>query len=72
MGFWTSIFSGRTYTKTGNLIQDDEGHTFIQCGDNWYGDNGDVVQKQGNGLMNLNTGVQSSWGDPFEGKKDEY
>ena len=67
----TNIFSGHTYTTTGNIKTSDTGETFVKTGDTWFGRNGSVIQKQGNDLVNLQTGVRSSFGDPFMEDEDD-
>jgi hypothetical protein len=40
-------------------------------GNTWSGSNGVQVEQVGDQLMNLKTGVMSSWGDPFKEDKNE-
>lgn len=70
MGFFTNIFSGKTYTQTSRTITTPDGDLFIKSGENWIGENGEFIQKQGNDLVNMETGVRSSFGDPFT--KEEW
>ena len=65
-----NIFSGQTYSVSGNTKIRDDGTTFVRSGSMWYGPNGQVVQQSGNIFRNLNTGVQSNFGDPF-GEDDD-
>ena len=69
MSFWTNLFSGHFYTKTGSTIQRDDGKTYYKSGDMWIDDESNMVQDRGDQLMNLNTGVSSKWGDPFGDKE---
>lgn len=70
MGFFTNIFSGKVYNDLCNVRIAENGETFIKMGNQWIGDDGSLIQKQGNDWVNLDTGVRSSFGDPFD-KKDE-
>ena len=65
MKWFTNIFSGRTYYETDNTIQRDDGQMFYKSGSQYIGDHGEIIQKQDDNYMNLNTGTQSTWGDPF-------
>ena len=60
------IFSGRVYMETPNFKQSNTGETFMKCGDTWFGQEGQMIQQRGNNLVNLRTGVQSTFGDPFK------
>lgn len=66
MSFFMNLFSGKTYQDTGNIRMAEDGETFIKMGNQWIGENGNLIQKQGNDWVNLETGVRSSFGDPFE------
>ena len=68
MGFFTNLFSGKVYNDVGNMRAAQDGETFMKMGNQWIGDNGNLIQKQGNDWVNLETGVRSSFGDPFENK----
>ena len=71
MSFWTNLFSGKTYTKMGSTIIDQDGKTFTKLGDNWLDNqNHNLIQRQGKDLVNLDTGVRSSFGDPFSNDKE--
>jgi hypothetical protein len=35
-------------------------------GSTWVGSNGETIQEFGGQLLNTQTGVMSSWGDPFK------
>ena len=63
------IFSGRVYTETDNFKQSSTGETFIKSGDMWFGQHGEVIQQRGNDLLNLHTGISSTFGDPFKESK---
>lgn len=65
MSFFTNIFSGRTYTEMGNTIIDEDGKNFVKVGSTWIGDQGEYIQRQGQHLVNLETGTSTAWGDPF-------
>ena len=69
--FKTNIFSGSTYFETKNHKTSADGTFFTKMGNTWTGSNGVQVQQVGDQLMNLKTGVMSSWGDPFKEDKDE-
>lgn len=70
MSFFTNLFSGKVYTDIGNTRIDEDGETFIKMGNQWIGENGNLIQKQGNDWVNLQTGVRSSFADPFT--KEEW
>ena len=59
------LFSGKVYTKTDNLLINEEGHVFVKTGDNYIGADGEFIMKQGNNLFNTKTGISSNFGDPF-------
>lgn len=59
-------FSGETYFETETTKVANNGNTFTKMGRSWVGNNGEVIQETGSGLMNTKTGVMSSWGDPFK------
>lgn len=63
------IFSGRVYTETENFKQSNTGDTFIKCGDAWFGQHGQMIQQRSNDLLNVNTGISSTFGDPFKEDK---
>jgi hypothetical protein len=69
MGFFTNLFSGKVYNQTSSTITTPDGNMFIKSGNNWVGENGEWIQKQGTDLVNMETGVRSSFGDPFETKE---
>lgn len=61
-----NIFSGRSYLTTDHIKQSlNDDQTFIKCGDYWLADNGDLIQDKDGKQFNLNTGIQSTFGDPF-------
>lgn len=71
MSFWTNLFSGKTYSRMGSTIVDQDGKTFTKIGDNWLDNqNHNLIQRQGKDLVNLDTGVRSSFGDPFSNDKE--
>jgi len=59
------LFSGRAYTKTDNMMIDQDGRVFVKTGDNYIGTDGEFIMKQGNNLFNTRTGISSNFGDPF-------
>jgi flagellar basal body rod protein FlgG len=65
MGFFTNLFSGKVYNKTSSTITTPDGDLYIKSGNNWIGENGELIQRQGTDLVNIETGVRSSFGDPF-------
>jgi hypothetical protein len=71
MSFFTNLFSGKTYTEMGNTIINEDGKSFVKVGSTWIGDQGEYIQRQGQHLVNLNTGTSDVWGDPF-GAKNEH
>jgi hypothetical protein len=71
MSFFTNLFSGKTYTETGNTIIAEDGKSFTKVGSTWIGDQGEYIQRQGQHLVNLETGTSTAWGDPF-GEHDEH
>lgn len=64
-------FSGHTYLTTGNIKTDETGKLFVKTGNDYIAQNGDYIQKTGSGYLNLRTGVNSTFGDPFEDDEDE-
>lgn len=60
-----NIFSGHTYMESGQTKIRDDGALFTRSGNMWLGPQGQVIQQVGNITRNLNTGVQSHFGDPF-------
>lgn len=64
--FKINIFSGRTYYETESMKVSDNGNTFTKMGSTWVGNNGQVIQEFNSQLLNTETGVMSSWGDPFK------
>lgn len=63
------MLSGRVYTETENFKQSNTGDTFVKCGDAWFGEHGEMIQQRGNELVNLHTGISSTFGDPFKDDK---
>ena len=70
MGFFTNIFSGKSYTQTSSTIISEDGDVFVKAGSQWMNEDGDLIQKQSNDWVNIETGVRSSYGDPFS--KEEW
>ena len=64
-----NIFSGKNYTETGNSLVSENGAVFNKVFNGYLSEDGDLIQKQGEGFMNMTTGVQSAFGDPFEDKE---
>jgi hypothetical protein len=64
--FKFNIFSGSTYYETETMKVSDSGNTFTKMGSTWVGSNGETIQEFGGQLLNTQTGVMSSWGDPFK------
>ncbi len=65
MSFFTNLFSGKTYTQVGNTIINEDNESFIKVGSTWFGENDEIIQRQGSHLVNINTGTSDAWGDPF-------
>jgi hypothetical protein len=63
------LFSGRVYTETENFKQSSNGDTFTKCGNMWLGQHGEVIQQHDDDLLNLHTGISSTFGDPFKDDK---
>jgi hypothetical protein len=63
-------FSNHTYFTTGNIITNETGEVFVKVGDDYLAQNGDYIKKTGSSFLNLRTGVNSTFGDPF-GDDDE-
>jgi TPR repeat protein len=59
--------SGEVYTQSGNVMTNTKGDVYNKIDERtWIDRDGDLIQKQGGEYANLNTGVRSSFGDPFE------
>lgn len=71
MSCFTNLFSGKTYTEMGNTIINEDGKSFVKVGSTWIGDQGEYIQRQGQHLINIETGVSDAWGDPF-GSSNEH
>jgi hypothetical protein len=67
--FKFNIFSGHTYYETETMKVSDNGNIFTKLGNLWVGNNGETVQQFGSKFWNNETGVMSSWGDPFGEEK---
>ena len=64
-----NMFSNKNYTETGNVLVSEDGVVFNKVFNGYLSQDGDLIQKQGENFMNMTTGVQSSFGDPFEDKE---
>jgi hypothetical protein len=64
-------FSNHIYLTTGNIKTNETGDVFVKAGNDYIAQNGDYIQKTGSSYLNLRTGVNSTFGDPFEDDKDE-
>ena len=71
MRFLLNLFSGETYTRTGDTMISSDGDTYNRVGDNWINKDGDLIQKVGKDYFNPRTGVFSSFGDPFQENNNE-
>ena len=60
----TNKYSGITYVTTGNVKQSDN-NTFVKCGNMWIDDHGHMVEETQDQFRSLNTGINSTFGDPF-------
>jgi hypothetical protein len=69
MKWLLNLFSGNSYTQTASTITRDDGKTYYKSGDLWIDDESNIVQYMGDELYNQNTGVGSSFGDPFGDKQ---
>lgn len=69
--FEFNLFSGNSYNTTETTKIRDDGVVFIKQGNNWIGDNGQIIREDEDGFCNLNTGTSSSFGDPFGEDDDE-
>lgn len=58
-------FSGNVYTTTDTVKIGQDGKLFTKNGSNWIANNGDFIQKTNDGFLNLRTGVNETFGDPF-------
>jgi len=57
-------YSGNTYVTTGNVKQSND-KTFVKCGNMWIDDDGHMVEETGKEFRSLDTGISSTFGDPF-------
>lgn len=48
-------------------MQDSDGKTFTKAGDGWISEDGQYIQKTQHGYLNMETGIDSNVGDPFDG-----
>lgn len=58
-------FSGHVYATTGNIKTNEIGDVFVKVGDDYVANNGDYIKKTPCGYLNLRTGINSTFGDPF-------
>jgi hypothetical protein len=73
MSFFTNLFSGNSYTKLGSiLINNDTEQTFQKLGSNYIADDGAIINKLGNQLINQETNVSSYFGDPFAKSNGDF
>lgn len=63
--FETNIFSAKSYLTTDTVKVRDDGETFVKSGNDWISSSGNLIQKTSNGFLNLQTGINSTFGDPF-------
>ena len=63
--FEVNPFSSKSYVITETVKISNDGKTFVKSGADWIGSNGDLIQQTNNGLVNIRTGVNSNFGDPF-------
>lgn len=63
--FETNRFSAKTYIVTETIKIRNDGKTFIKSGKDWISDDGTFIQHTNTGLLNVRTGVNSTFGDPF-------
>jgi hypothetical protein len=63
-------FSNHTYFTHGNIKTNELGNVFVKTGNDYVAQNGDYIKKVGSTYLNLRTGVNSNFGDPF-GDDDE-
>jgi hypothetical protein len=61
----TNQFSSHTYLTTESIQTSETNKVFIQSNSNWIASNGDVIAKSPLGYLNLRTGVNETFGDPF-------
>jgi hypothetical protein len=66
-GMTTNIYSGDTYVRTGAFMTSSTGETYTEVGSgHWTDSHNKTIQREGNEFVNLDTGVRSSFGDPFK------
>jgi hypothetical protein len=58
-------FSNHTYFTSGNIKTNELGDVFIKTGNDYVAQNSDYIKKIGSNYLNLRTGVNSTFGDPF-------
>ena len=58
-------FSNHIYLTTGNIKTNETGDVFVKAGNDYIAQNGDYIKKTGSSYLNLRTGVNSTFGDPF-------
>ena len=68
-----NMFSNKNYTDTGSVLISEDGavfnKVFNKVFNGYLSEDGDLIQKHGDNFMNITTGVQSAFGDPFEDKE---
>jgi hypothetical protein len=67
----TNQFSSHTYLTIENIQTSETNKVFLKSNDNWIAPNGDVIAKSPLGYLNLRTGVNEAFGDPF-GDNNDY
>ena len=60
----TNKYSDITYVTAGNVKQSND-NTFVKCGNMWIDDHGHMVEETQDQFRSLNTGINSTFGDPF-------
>lgn len=69
--FEVNPFSAKTYNISDKVKIAQDGTASVKVGNDWIAPNGDYIQQTNNGLLNLRTGVNSTFGDPF-GDSNDY
>lgn len=66
-GIYVNPLSGDTYIRNGSFMSSSTGETYTEIGQGlWTDSHNKTIQREGNEFVNLNTGVRSSFGDPFK------
>ena len=58
-------FSAHIYNTLEQTKTNEFGEVFVKSGDDFYGMDGQYIQKTGESYTNIKTGVNSTFGDPF-------